>query len=83
MRRGAALLGFVLCVVLTCVGPAAAQSAQEPNPDGDSDSTTQTTLEGTIRLGFDRFFAGVEITVTDQDGVEIGRTATDAEGRGR
>ena len=81
MRRGAALLGFVLCVVLTCVGPAAAQSAQESNPDGDSDSTTQTTLEGTIRLGFDRFFAGVEITVTDQDGVEIGRTATDAEGR--
>ena len=36
---------------------------------------------GTIRLGFDRFFAGVEITVTDPDGVEIGRTATDAEGR--
>lgn len=81
MRRGAALGGFVLCVVLTCGAPAAAQSAQQGNADGDSDSATQTTLEGTIRLGFDRFFAGVEITVTDPDGVEIGRTATDAEGR--
>ena len=41
----------------------------------------ETTLAGTIRLGFDQYFAGVEITVRDQSGVEIGRSATDAEGR--
>ncbi|MXW60220.1 MAG: branched-chain amino acid ABC transporter permease [Acidimicrobiaceae bacterium] len=92
MRRGTALLGFVLCVVFACVGPAAAQSDdgtkadqdradQDHNTAGDSDGTAQTTLEGTIRLGFDRYIAGVEITVTDQAGAEIGRTATGAEGR--
>ncbi len=81
MRRGAALLGFVLYTVLCCAGPAAAQSDHESDSDGDSDSTVQTTLAGTIRLGFDQYFAGVEITASDQSGVEIGRSVTDAQGR--
>ena len=57
------------------VGPSAAQS------DGGADDTSQTTLEGTIRLGFNQFFAGVEITVAEPSGAEIGRAVTDADGR--
>lgn len=75
MRRVAALIGFVLCGVLAIAAPSAAQA------EGDDPEAAETTLGGTIRLGFDQFFAGVEITVSDLSGAEIARTATDAEGR--
>ena len=37
-------------------------------------------LEGTLRLGFDQFFAGVKITVADQSGGGIGQAITDTDG---
>lgn len=75
MQRVAALIGFVLCVAVAFAAPSAAQA------EDDSEDAEATTLGGTIRLGFDQFFAGVEITVSDLSGVEIARTVTDADGR--
>ena len=75
MPRWVALAGFALGLVLTWAGSAAAQ------PTGDADSSQPTVLEGTLRLGFDRFFSGVRITVADQTGARIGQAITDADGR--
>ncbi|MCY4037080.1 MAG: branched-chain amino acid ABC transporter permease [bacterium] len=75
MRKWFALTGFALCLVLAWAGPAAAQSSD------DADGAQPTALEGTLRLGFDQFFAGVEITVADESGTRVGRALTDAEGR--
>lgn len=61
-------------MVLVWAVPAVAQT------ESDADSPRPTQVEGTIRLGFDQFFAGVEITVADLSGAEIGRTATDSDG---
>lgn len=74
MRRLLALAGLVLCLVLAWAVPAAAQS------EGDADGSRPTVLEGTLRVGFDQFFAGVEIAVADQSGTRIGRAVTDSEG---
>lgn len=78
MTRILGLLGFVVWAVLAFAGPLSAQS--EPN-EGDDQDTAATTLQGTIRLGFDQVFVGVEITVSDLNGTEIARALTDAEGR--
>ena len=75
MRKGMVLAGLALCVMLTWSISAAAQSG------GGADETQPTVLEGTLRVGFDQFFAGVEITVADQSGTRIGRAVTDSEGR--
>lgn len=48
---------------------------------GETDGSQPTVLEGTLRLGFDQFFAGVDIIVADQSGTRIGQTVTDAEGQ--
>ena len=75
MRRLLALAGFLLCLVLVWAVPTAAQSG------GEADGPQPTVLEGTLRLGFDQFFGGVEITVADQSGTRIGQAVTDAEGQ--
>ncbi|WP_419927732.1 ABC transporter permease subunit [Candidatus Poriferisocius sp.] len=75
MRRWFALAGLLLSLTLFWVGPALAQS------DSDTGGSQPTVLEGTLRLGFDQFFAGVEITVADQLGTRIGQAVTDAQGQ--
>ena len=55
--------------------PAAAQS------EGEADSSQLTVLEGTLRLGFDQYFAGVTIAVVDQSGTSVGQEVTNAEGQ--
>ena len=75
MRKGMVLAGLALCVMLAWWIPATAQS------DADADEAPPTMLEGTLRLGFDQFFAGVGITVADQSGTWIGQAVTDADGR--
>ncbi|MCY4433227.1 MAG: branched-chain amino acid ABC transporter permease [bacterium] len=75
MRRWVALAGFVLCLVLAWAVPGAAQSG------GDAESTEQTVVEGTLRLGFDQFFSGIKITVADEAGARVGQAITDADGR--
>ncbi len=75
MRRCVAFAGLVLCVMLAWVIPATAQS------EGEADSSQPTVLEGTLRLGFDQYFAGVSIAVVDQSGTSIGQTVTNAEGQ--
>ena len=75
MRRRVALTGFVLSLMLVWAGSAAAQ------PTDDADGSQTTVLEGTLRLGFDQFFAGVEITVADLSGISIGHATTDADGQ--
>ncbi|MXW57199.1 MAG: branched-chain amino acid ABC transporter permease [Acidimicrobiia bacterium] len=75
MRRLLALAGFALCLTLAWVVPSAAQSG------GEADSSQPTVLEGTLRLGFDQFFSGVEVTVVDQSGTWIGQAVTDADGQ--
>lgn len=74
VRKGTILASAALCLVLAWASPAIAQT--------DSDDGSQTTvLEGTLRLGFDQFFAGVEITVADRSGAQIGQAITDSNGR--
>lgn len=75
MRRLLALAGFALCLTLAWAVPVAAQAESE------ADDSQLTVLEGTLRVGFDQFFAGVEITVSDQFGTRIGRAVTDSEGQ--
>lgn len=75
MRRCLALAGLVLCVMLAWAIPAAAQS------EGEADSSQPTVLEGTLRLGFDQYFAGVSIAVADQSGTSVGQAVTNAEGQ--
>ena len=75
MRRWVALAGIALTLLLVWAVSATAQ------PEGDPDGSQPTLLEGTLRLGFDQFFAGVEIAVSDQAGTMIGQTVTDAEGQ--
>ncbi|MDE0235932.1 MAG: branched-chain amino acid ABC transporter permease [bacterium] len=75
MRRWVALVGLLLSLILVWAGSATAQSGDE------ADGSQPTVLEGTLRLGFDQFFAGVEITVADQSGARIGQAVTDAEGQ--
>ena len=75
MRRCVVFAGLVLCVMLAWVIPATAQS------EGEADSSQPTVLEGTLRLGFDQYFAGVSIAVVDQSGTSIGQTVTNAEGQ--
>ena len=75
MRRLLALAVFVLCFVLAWAVPVSAQSGSE------ADSSQPTVLEDTLRVGFDQFFAGVEITVADQSGASIGRAVTDSQGQ--
>ena len=70
-----ALAGLALCAMLVWAVPSLAQN------DGSVDSPRPTALEGTLRLGFDQFFAGVEITVADQSGAAVGRAVTDQGGR--
>lgn len=74
MRRWVALAGLLLSLMLFWAGPATAQS------DGDAEGSQPTVLEGTLRLGFDQFLAGVEITVADQSGARIAQAITDADG---
>ncbi|MCY3910317.1 MAG: branched-chain amino acid ABC transporter permease, partial [bacterium] len=74
MRRLLALAGLVLCLALAWVAPSAAQSG------GETGGSQPTVLEGTLRVGFDQFFAGVEITVADQSGTRVGQAVTDSEG---
>lgn len=69
------LAGLALGLMLAWTAPAIAQT------DSDADGSPPTQLEGTLRLGFDQFFAGVEITVADLSGTEIGRAITDSDGR--
>ena len=75
MRRWVALAGIVLSFMLVWAGSAAAQA------EGDTEGSQPTELVGTLRLGFDQFFAGVEITVADQSGTLIGQAVTDADGQ--
>lgn len=75
MRRCLALAGLVLCVMLAWVIPATAQS------EGEADSSQPTVLEGTLRLGFDQYFAGVSIAVADQSDTSVGQAVTNAEGQ--
>ncbi|WP_419845385.1 ABC transporter permease subunit [Candidatus Poriferisocius sp.] len=75
MRRCLALAGLVLCVMLAWVIPATAQS------EGEADSSQPTVLEGTLRLGFDQYFAGVSIAVADQSDRSVGQAVTNAEGQ--
>lgn len=75
MRRCLALAGLVLYVMLAWVIPAAAQS------EGQDDGAQPTVLEGTLRLGFDQYFAGVSIAVVDQSGSNVGQAVTDSEGQ--
>lgn len=75
MRKGMVLAGLALCVMLAWSIPAAAQS------DGGADEAPSTVLEGTLRVGFDQFLAGVEINVAGQSGTQVGRAVTDSEGQ--
>ena len=61
--------------MLVWTGGATAQT------DSEADGASPTLLEGTLRVGFDQFVDGVEITVADQSGAEVGRATTDANGR--
>ena len=61
--------------MLAWVIPATAQS------EGGADSSQPTVLEGTLRLGFDQYFAGVRIAAVDQSGTSIGQAVTNAEGQ--
>lgn len=75
MPRYLALAGLVLFTMLAWAIPAAAQS------EGEADSSQPTVLEGTLRLGFDQYFAGVTIAVVDQSGANVGQAATNSEGQ--
>ena len=75
MRRLLLLAVFALSLLLAWAVPAVAQ------PEGEADSFQPTVVEGTLRVGFDQFLAGVEITVADQTGTSIGRAVTDSEGQ--
>ncbi|MDE0116156.1 MAG: branched-chain amino acid ABC transporter permease [bacterium] len=75
MRRGLVLAGLALCLMLVWTGAATAQTGSE------ADGIQPTLLEGTLRVGFDQFIAGVEITVADQSGAEVGRAVTGDDGR--
>lgn len=85
--RGFALAGLALGLMLLWAAPASAQTGGDPDnslptqTDSDADGSPPTQMEGTLRLGFDLFFAGVEITVADLSGTEIGRATTDSDGR--
>ena len=72
MGKTAAVLGLMGCILLAWAASASSQ------PDAD---TTSPALEGTIRLGFDQFFADVEIVATTTEGAEVGRATTDESGR--
>ena len=61
--------------MLAWVIPATAQS------EGGADSSQPTVLEGTLRLGFDQYFAGVRLAAVDQSGTSIGQAVTNAEGQ--
>ncbi len=69
------LVGLAILAILAGLMPASAQ------PDGGDQDSTTTRLEGTLRLGFDQYFAGVEMTAADQSGGEVGRAVTDQSGR--
>lgn len=75
MRRGVVLVGVALVVLAAWAAPGLAQNEGEP------DQSQQTVLTGTLRLGFDQFFAGVEITAADQSGAQVGQATTDQDGR--
>ncbi len=49
--------------------------------DDDADGPAPTVLVGTLRLGFDQFFEGVEITVEDSSGNPVGQATSDSDGR--
>ncbi len=75
MRRWVVLVGVALIVLVAWAAPGLAQNEGEP------DQFQPTVLTGTLRLGFDQFFAGVEITAADQSGNQVGQATTDQDGR--
>ena len=87
MRKYALAAVPALLVALLWGATAAAQTQDDTDTfpttalQNDTDTSSPTLLVGTLRLGFDQFFEGVEITVEDSSGNRVGQATTDSGGR--